>query len=347
MSGCVDRYRELAVTVSGGPRNRIVFAQALPMFSNRRAFTLVEVLVVIAIIGILIALLLPAVQSAREAARRMQCANNLKQLALALHNYHGSHSTFPPGFMVRGCLGNTTPGGWAWGVFLMPYIEQSSLRDSLSPTKYTLEQVINDPALLPMLQTELSVFRCPSSPIGPQRTHQGAPNPKVASANYTCCRGFFSFTGATHLVKPNNGILFGESATRIADVTDGTSNTFALGERTAFGANLLNDATWPSWCGPGGGGAMNTVSSAVADRLNHPTSNGAFSSQHPGGAMFAFADGSARFLAETVQSNAAGLQTGNAGDSALFHQAAAEGRVGTYQLLGVKNDGRPVCEPIP
>lgn len=246
--------------------------------------------------------------------------------------------------MVRGHLGTTTPGGWAWGVFLMPYIEQSSLRDSLSPTKYTLEQVINDPALLPMLQTDLSVFRCPSSLIGPLRTHQGAPNPKVASANYTCCRGFFSFTGTTHLSKKNNGLFYGESATRIRDVTDGTSNTFAFGERTAFGANLQKDASWPSWCGPGGSGAMNTVSTAVSDKLNLKTGNGAFSSQHPGGAMFCFVDGSVRFISETISSDKAGLQTGNTGDPALFVQAAAQGKVGTYQLLGVRDDGQPIRE---
>ncbi len=317
------------------------------MFSSRRAFTLVELLVVIAIIGILIAFLLPAVQAAREAARRIQCSSNLRQLGLAMHNYHCSLNCFPPGFMVRGYLGNTTPGGWAWGVFLMPYIEQSPLRDKLSPTKYTLEQVIKEPALLPMLQTNLAVFRCPSSLIGPLRTHQGAPNPKVASANYTGCRGFFSFTGATHLTKQNNGVFYGHSATRIQDVRDGTSNTFAIGERTAFGSNLQNDTTWPSWCGPGGGGAMNTVSSAVSDKLNHPTSNGAFSSQHSGGAMFCFVDGSVHFIAETISSDSAGLQTGNTGDSGLFLQAAAQGRVGAYQLLGVTNDGQPNREGNP
>ena len=308
----------------------------------RRAFTLVELLVVIAIIGVLVALLLPAVQAAREAARRMQCSNNLRQLGLAAQNYHGALKCFPPGFMVKGYLGNTTPGGWAWGVFLMPYIEQCPLQDRLLVTEYTLEQVINDPALLPMLQTELSVFRCPSSPIGPLRTHQGAPNPKVASANYTCCRGFFSFTGATHLTKPNNGVCYGESGTRIQEVLDGTSNTFALGERTAFGANLQNDATWPSWCGPGGSGAMNTVSSAVSDKLNHPTSNGAFSSHRPGGAQFCFVDGAVRFVSDSISSKTAGLQTGNTGDPALFQQAAAQGSVGTYQLLGVKDDLQPL-----
>ena len=310
---------------------------------RRPGFTLVELLVVIAIIGILVGLLLPAVQSAREAARRMQCSNNLRQLGVALHGYHAALNRFPPGFMVRGHLGNTTPGGWAWGVFLMPYIEQSPLQEKLSPTMYTLEQVINDPALLPMLQTTLVVFRCPSSVIGSLRTHQGAPNPKVATANYTCCRGFFSLTGNGHLTKQNNGMFYGESAIRIQDVLDGTSNTFALGERTAFGANLQNDASWPSWCGPGGGGAMNTVSSAVSERVNHPTNTGAFSSQHPGGAMFCFVDGSVRFISATIDSNHAGLQTGNTGDPALFLQAAAQGRVGVYQLLGVRDDGQPIA----
>ena len=319
------------------------------MLQNRRdrGFTLVELLVVIAIIGILIALLLPAVQAAREAARRMQCANNLKQLGLAMHNYHSALNSFPPGFMVRDHLGTSTPGGWAWGVFLMPYIEQSALRDTLSTTKYTLEQVINDPALLPMLQTRLPVFSCPSSPIGPLRTHQGAPNPLVASANYTCCRGFFSFTQTTHLTKRNNGVFYGESATRFRDVTDGTSNTFAIGERTAFGDNMQNDGAWPSWCGPGGSGKMNTVSSTVSIQLNHPTSTDGFSSHHPGGAMFCYVDGSVHFVAETISSNTAGLATGNSGDPGLFVQAAAQGNVGVYQLLGVKDDGQPIREGAP
>ncbi len=309
---------------------------------DRAAFTLVELLVVIAIIGILVALLLPAVQAAREAARRMQCSNNLRQFGLAMHGYHGSFNRFPPGFMVRGYLGNTTPGGWAWGVFLMPYLEQSPLQDKLSVTRYTLEQVINTPDLLPMLQADLSVFRCPSSTIGPLRTHQGTPNPRVATANYTCSRGFFNFTGTTHLSKMNNGVFFGESATRIQDVLDGTSNTFAIGERTAFGANLQNDATWPSWCGPGGGGAMNTVSSSVSDRLNHPASNAAFSSDHSGGAEFCFVDGSVRFIAQTVSCETTGLQATNTGDPGLYLQAASQGRLGVYQLLASRSDGQPL-----
>ena len=170
------------------------------MSSRKRAFTLVELLVVIAIIGILIALLLPAVQAAREAARRAQCSNNLRQLGLAMHNYHSTLNCFPPGFMALDHQGQVA-GGWAWGVFLMPYIEQSPLQDDLSVTKYTLSEVISDPVLLPMLQMKLSVFTCPSSPMEPLREFHGPGSELVATANYTCCRGFFSFKGGVNLQK--------------------------------------------------------------------------------------------------------------------------------------------------
>ena len=311
------------------------------MRHTRQAFTLVELLVVIAIIGVLVALMLPAVQSAREAARRMHCTNNLKQFGIAMHSYHDTFTCFPPGFMAVDHAGDVA-GGWAWGVFLMPYIEQSSLQGTLSTTEYTLSQVVSDPALLAMLQTELSVFKCPSSPMEPLREFQGPGSQMVATSNYTCCRGFYRYSGLVHLQKPNNGIFYAESSTKLRDVRDGTSNTFAIGERTVLPVHAANPARWPSWCGPGGLGIGATVSSCVSIRLNHPTNMHAFSSHHPGGGNFCLADGSVHFISETIESNTAGLSDGNSGNYADFLQAASQDLLGAYQLLGVKDDGQPI-----
>jgi len=313
----------------------------ITMRSNRRAFTLIELLVVIAIVGVLIGLLLPAIQAAREAARRTQCSNNLRQFGLAAQNYHSALKRFPPGFMAVDELGNVK-GGWAWGVFLMPYIEQSPLQDVLSVTKYTLSQVISDPALLPMLQMKLSVFTCPSSPMEPLREFHGPGSEMVSTANYTCCRGFFLFRDDMHLQKRNNGVFYAESATKIGSITDGTSHTFAIGERTVLPIHMSEPRRWPSWCGPGGLGIGATVSSCVAVKLNHPTNMHAFSSHHPGGASFCFADGSVHFIRDTIDFNNGGLETGNAGNPADFVQAAKQDLVGTYQLLGAKDDGQPI-----
>jgi prepilin-type processing-associated H-X9-DG protein len=301
---------------------------------------LVELLVVIAIIGILIALLLPAVQAAREAARRLQCSNNLKQFGVAMHNYHDTFKCFPPAFMVIDHQGQVA-GGWAWGVFLMPFIEQSQLKDTLSATRYTLSQVISDPALLPMLQMQLPVFKCPSSPIEPLREFHGPGSQMVATANYTACRGFFRYGGIVHLQKKNNGVFYGQSAVKIRDVRDGTSNTFALGERTVLPVHMNDPRRWPSWCGPGGLGIGATVSSCVSVKLNHPTNMHAHSSDHPGGGNFCFVDGSVRFIPETIEFNNGGVHDQDDSHSD-FAQAAAQGAVGTYQLLGVKDDGRPI-----
>ncbi len=301
-----------------------------------RAFTLIELLVVIAIIGILVAMLLPAVQAAREAGRRMSCSNNLRQLGLGMHLYHDSCKSFPPGFMAVNHLG-AVKGGWAWGVFLMPFLEQCPLQERLSPSKYTLSEVITDPELLEMLQTHLTLFHCPSSPIEPLRKFQGG-GQMVSTSNYTCCRGFFSYRGGTHLLKPNDGVLYAVSNTRMRDITDGTANTIALGERTVLTAHANDPSKWPSWCGPGGLGIGSTVSSCVSVPINHPTNMHAFSSDHPNGSLFCFCDGSVHFISESIDFRTGGVDSGDAGDHAQLWQAASQGQIGLYQLLGVIDD---------
>src|SRR5438128_6323876 len=127
---------------------------------NRAAFTLIELLVVIAIIGVLIALFLPAVQKAREAANRAQCQNNLHQIGLALHSYHGDYGSFPPGYRWKARvpdLPTQTDPGWSWAAFLLPYLEQDNLRQQIN-----LKCSVADPSSDAVRTTVLPVFVCPT-----------------------------------------------------------------------------------------------------------------------------------------------------------------------------------------
>lgn len=249
--------------------------------ANRSGFTLVELLVVIAIIGILIALLLPAVQAAREAARRSQCTNNLKQLALAVHNYADAFKCFPSGFVSNlPAPGQTELSFWTWGAFVLPYVEQASLSDTLQVGNRTLAQNLATTAGLAALQTPLAAFVCPSD-VGPALNDFGAkyaaatvyPNTstqftsyekrvtsdgtnriEIAKSNYvgvasigdstTPPSGDFAAYGAPV------GVFFWNSSIQFRDITDGTSNTAMLGERCYKLGNLLMGAGNALGCSP-------------------------------------------------------------------------------------------------
>lgn len=306
---------------------------------KRRAFTLVELLVVIAIIGILIALLLPAVQAAREAARRSQCTNNLKQLGLAANNYHDTHGCFPPAWIWQGV--NKTPGTpytnqslWAWGAFLLPFMEQQAAYDGALVGKVPIDQALAVPAALRVMQQPISTYRCPSDVAPDLNTvyllydSAGAATYETAVSNYVCVIVSYanrpSTWPANQMVKHILGALTENWKVTIGDVKDGASNTILFGERNwqtkiqfqlggppptvplnqvlARGAALIYGIVEPNSMARNG-----SVTSFGSVKMNYNLENRvaryptAIASNHPGGANFVFCDGSTHFISETVE----------------------------------------------
>lgn len=322
----------------------------MTLSSRRRGFTLVELLVVIAIIGVLVALLLPAVQAAREAARRMQCSNNLKQLGLAVHNYHDTYKVFPPQMM------NTTTSNdrrWGWGAVTLPYIEQNALYDQLRPDGGqqipVASKLINGSLLL---QTRVAAHNCPSDSSSNVRLNQFHPSVNNSSnssdwyskSNYVCNQQIMRYRAG-----------FGGECIRIAEVTDGTTNTFLLGERRL---SIQKPKRYPGsiiWGTAQGTGDSSNVFHA-AHPINTPSDNNDYdadandtrryrfgvSSAHPNGAMFAMTDGSVRLVSQNIPLNPAATARAlaNSGNGCTADTDTGPGWV--YNNLCSKNDGQPV-----
>lgn len=262
---------------------------------SSRGFTLIELLVVIAIIAVLIALLLPAVQNAREAARRAQCKNNLKQIGLALQSYHDKHRLFPPGWISSNLL------GWSW--CLLPEMDQAPLQKKFFPS-LSLTNATGSPSNLQLAQTVLPALRCPSDIVPAQLTPRKAggilgPLTDQATSSYPGNYG-------TEVVFPStwttfSGILSRNSNIAISHVRDGTSNTFAVGERTRMSDDLIEMCNWAGICADHDWWDHYVVSSTTAP-LNAPglTDAARFSSQHRGGSHFLMCDGSVRFTNENL-----------------------------------------------
>jgi len=293
---------------------------------RRPGFTLIELLVVIAIIAVLIALLLPAVQAAREAARRAQCTNNLKQIGLALHNYHDAIGSFPPGLISTRdpvTFDNDGPG-WGWASMILSQLEQGSLYNSVNFVQ-PIEASGNSTARLSRINT----FLCPTDAyLQPQftvvdastsNTTLGTPICDVASSSYVGCVGSgdpsslypYVSTDAPPGRDNNNGLFFRNRSVRIADISDGTSQTIAVGEKTqnlarATWTGAVTNAAVPitllqaeDGLSPEGGDALVIAHTGELDGPNsRPAHADQFWSLHPGGALFLFVDGSVRFLKE-------------------------------------------------
>ncbi len=301
---------------------------------QRRGFTLIELLVVIAIIAILIALLLPAVQQAREAARRSQCKNNLKQLGLALQNYHEVHSLFPPGWVVpQFQMAGGTPVSSnshryaghnpAWGLYLLPLLDQAPLYNlqNFNNSDYQTyvhsgsfvsgHGILQPPNSTNKLGSTLPVFSCPSD----TQFNKGTVINGYGRSSYVSCRGNINNYGQSTSMNPMPGVFYTNSTTRFRDITDGSSNTIALGEvsdnqYSEVDSNSVLE-TGGAWGGMGIHKRYTMVSrntnstrpinlSSPLDAPPYHSSSDGFGSMHTGGAHFALCDGSVRFISENI-----------------------------------------------
>jgi prepilin-type N-terminal cleavage/methylation domain-containing protein/prepilin-type processing-associated H-X9-DG protein len=340
---------------------------------TRKAFTLIELLVVIAIIGVLIGLLLPAVQKVREAAARAQCVNNLKQIGIALHNYHDTYSKFPPGYIDGQTNPNDTPDldmgpGWGWAALLLPFVEQQNLFNQIN-----FSQGITNGNNATIAQMPLKIYQCPSDgyqqPVILYDSTFTNPIATVAHGNYVAACGweecFMNAGGNPQPTYLNNddpndspitagdptdgilgmgvsctfgaagvGLFYRNSTNRIANVTDGLSNTVIVGERCAAHspttwAGAVTGARCPAWMcttpwttpytppsqapvDPVNGSAYDNADFDEALCLAHgnythkPNSDNpifdpdTFWSMHIGGANFLFGDGSVHFLTSGI-----------------------------------------------
>jgi len=326
------------------------------MSVRRRGFTLIELLVVIAIIAVLVSLLLPAVQQAREAARRTQCKSNLKQIGVALHNYHDSFNCFPMGYCaalpwVDGAT--DTANGWSWATMILPYMDQAPLY-----TQFNFGQPVQN---FPAIQTRIPSFLCPSdiTPGGPIPITNAAGTTlamaAVSSYAAVCgddlsdtCVGYIPIGSSASVGTTSRGAFFRNSSVRIGDITDGTSHTILVGERASckargIWAGAINNGIVT--CGPNNVASQSATDCAGCLVLMHTHLNNVLTdsdgglddgeSMHVVGSFQLFGDGSVRMVRNIpgdMSTTTASNPNGYTSDSLLF------------QALGTINNGEIVAD---
>ena len=306
----------------------------------RSGITLIELLVVLAVIGVLVALLLPAVQQAREAARRTQCRNNLKQIGVALHNYHSAHRLFPPGYVCQQeFLGASQRNQWGWAALLLPFLDQTVLHGVADFSEFVRDDTgdigPDVESNQDIAEVALPMFRCPSD-VAPERIDRTCPfNPSVrfGVSNYSACSGITLmelpcwglptsplraslFTSQRYFhplpvpCEYPEGIFYINSSHSVTDIVDGTSNTIAVGETSwKWHYQMCRSAAVPepfggtTWAGVAHCANQEQVTSVTGLPYNNEFDelfSFGFSSPHVGGVLFLFADGAVRFISNSV-----------------------------------------------
>ncbi|MGQ0637619.1 MAG: DUF1559 family PulG-like putative transporter [Planctomycetaceae bacterium] len=346
--------------------------------SRKRGFTLIELLVVIAIIAVLIALLLPAVQQAREAARRTQCKNNLKQVGLALHNYVDTHGCLPNLFVAAVQPNPARIGTWSWMTMILPFVDQAPLYNSLNPGPVSVVGAASTQAGRDLLATSLAVLQCPTD-IGPN------PSPR----NFTFVATLAGLSPTTLVMGKSNYVGLNTNApnrpglicepqngpVRLRDATDGLSNTFMAGEKAHLPRKIdLNTGTvpvqsgsgvWPAGSADAGGALASTAGDQTLGcrtwlRMNDGSMGfpstapvpralpwWAFTSHHVGGVQFVLGDGAVRFVNENISWFFTSIDGLTAAQQALFPAFFPWGpqtvsNMGVYNRLGDRADGFPI-----
>ena len=299
------------------------------MSQRRRGFTLIELLVVIAIIAVLVAILLPAVQQAREAARRSQCQNNLKQFGIAMHSYHDAHGTFPPGV-----INHTSNMLWGWNTFIMPYIDQATTYNALQPDGAQMPAATTNP----LFQKSYPVYRCPSDPGNDINGYFG----NYSTSNYVA----------------NSASFAGNSRTRMRDVLDGTSNVLMVAERgynnkvstrysigsIVFGRHSNTGGTnvFQGKFPPNFARMTNSASAITEDQTYGGDSCFRFEvmSEHVGGVQVVMFDGSVKFISNSIATNPAAWVTCPTWDNTAGRAYVGAGWV--WQNLYFHDDGNKI-----
>ena len=295
-----------------------------------RGFTLIELLVVIALIAVLTALCLPAMQHARDEARRTQCLKNLKTLGQALRNYNDTNRQFPPGWTQH----HPQPGPetrFGWAVFILPFTEKGRRYDQIIHIEAQRAEPLN------LFQPQIAVYRCPEDPTPNTNSQRGGFGTMNYSANFGpvapprwLANGLAEFwPGQTPTHLTTFGLAFLNSRVRERDIVDGMSWTMQLGERSAIGSAAI-------WMGVRGNEYETDQVTDCSPGHEINSGEAGFSSLHNGGANFLFCDGSVRFLSEKIESGP--------GEQLKKTYFGPGEQLKTYQKLSHRNDGSPIDE---